>query len=287
MRTRLATLLSLSATLTLALTVALAGCASEPAPGDADAPTQLGKADSAGAAEASLSFNADWTITQLGTLTAGGRVRVHYDVARLPRCRTWYRGYPAWDIVLSARSDAASAPLTETAVTTLTPERERIGTDVILTVPSARQLELWFHASDEGGCSEWDSDYGRNFRFAIAQPLPTLRFAADWSTSGAAELRAGQDFLLSYDVARLGQCRAGYNGYQTWNVNARYRFDGGPVSEASLTETVGMYGRQAAPARIAAPPGARHLEVWFVNSDRGGCVAYDSAYGANYHFDLR
>ena len=87
-------------------------------------------------------------------------------------------------------------------------------------------------------------------------------------------------------VSRLPTCRATYNGYQTWDVIAHYRFDGGEVHDASVTTSLSDYERIAGAARIALPAGARSLEMWFENTDRTGCDTWDSRYGANYVFSL-
>lgn len=158
----------------------------------------------------------------------------------------------------------------------------RTPVDATIDVPPGKDLAVWFHASDAGGCSQWDSAYERNYHFALAEGDRTFRFNADWSTS---TFGSGDSLLLAYDPVRLWQCRATYNGLAAWDVVAHYRFDGGPEQFASLTAPENG-SRVAIPARITRPSGARHLEVWFENHDRTGCHAWDSRYGANYHFDL-
>jgi hypothetical protein len=232
-----------------------------------------------------LAFGADWSVTQTGTLVAGGRAIVRYDVARLPKCRTYYRGHWAWDIVADYAADggfAREVPLTKELAT-----GERVGVDVVIDVPIGRDLAVWFQSSDEGGCHEWDSSYGRNYHFAIESSGPALHFRTDWSIGIEGTPASGGDVWIDYELARLATCRATYNGYQTWDVMVAYRFDGGPIQQASLTTVVGMTGRGPAPARLHVPAGARELTVWFENVDRSGCHAWDSAYGANYRFSLR
>src|SRR5262245_33305096 len=56
-----------------------------------------------------LAFNADFTQSASGTVTSGGKAIIRYDVSRLPKCRTWYRGYPAWDILAYYAVDGGSA----------------------------------------------------------------------------------------------------------------------------------------------------------------------------------
>lgn len=257
----------------------LVGCGAQPA----GAPAAIEAADSV--PPPTLTFAADWSVTQSAPLVSGGQAVLHYDLARLPDCRFWYRGYPAWDIVAYWSVDGG--PVASSAVTKLD-GTDRVGTDVTFAVPPGHDLALWFHASDEGGCSEWDSDYGRNFHFALAPGAPTVHFRwPGWAHDVDGTLAAGGDVIVDYDIRRLPSCRQDYNGYQTWDVTVGYRFDGGPAASASLTATPSDYERVQAPARIATPAGAHTMELWFENHDRTGCRSWDSAFGANYVFDLQ
>jgi len=40
------------------------------------------------------------------------------------------------------------------------------------------------------------------------------------------------------------------------------------------------------PAVLDVPAAASEVEVWFENQDYYGCKAWDSLFGANYHFEL-
>src|SRR5207249_1757006 len=100
------------------------------------------------------------------------------------------------------------------------------------------------------------------------------------------EPHADSDLLIDYDLARLPWCRQDYNGLPTWDVHANYRFDHGPITGISLTAQSPLEGRIAVPTRIHAPAGAQLLELWFENTDRTGCRAWDSDYGRNYRFEL-
>jgi hypothetical protein len=258
----------------------LVGCGGQPG----SVAAALQSAD--GGAAPTLAFAADWSVTQSAPIVSGGQAVIHYDLARLPHCRAWYRGYPAWDIVAYWSTDGgpgASAP-----VTMLTADRQRVATDVAITVAPGHDLALWFHASDEGGCSEWDSDYGRDFHVALAPGLPTVHFRwPDFSDDVDGTLAAGAELVIDYDLRRLPWCRQDYNGHPTWDVTVGYRFDGGAAATASLTTTPSDYQRVQAPARITAPAGAHTMELWFENHDRTGCQRWDSAYGANYSFALQ
>lgn len=239
----------------------------------------------ASAPSPTLVFAADWSVTQSAPVISGGKATVRYDLARLPHCRTQYRGFPAWDIEARWATDGGVAH--SLPVTTLSSDGTRVGTDITIDVPPGRDLALWFHASDESGCEEWDSSYGRNYHVALVADAPVVHFR--WPGFGddvEGSLAAGADLLIDYDIRRLPVCRQDYNGLQTWDVTVGYRFDGGAAASASLTTTPTPYERLAAPARIAAPAGARTMELWFENHDRAGCQRWDSAYGSNYRFTL-
>lgn len=230
-----------------------------------------------------ISFGADWSVKASGPIASGGKATLHYDIARLPTCRMRYRGYDAWGISAYYAVDGGFA---RTVPVTQLLGQDNVAIDATIDVPAGKDLAIWFHASDEGGCSTWDSSYGKDFHFALVQDAPVLHFEGDGSVTKDGTLEAGKDVLLDYDLARLPTCRATYNGYQTWDVVAHVRFDGGPVRDIPVTAASGMYGRVAVPARVTIPAGAHELEAWFDNTDRSGCHAWDSAYGANYRFAL-
>lgn len=231
-----------------------------------------------------LSFAADWSVTQSAPVVSGGKATIHYDVARLPNCRATYHGFPAWGISAYYAVDggqAFSVPVTQFA------NGQVNGVDATFDVPPGRDLAIWFGASDEYGCTQWDSSYERNFHFALVADAPALHFRfPGWTNDQSAPLRAGGDFLVDYDIRRLPFCRQGYNGYQTWDVTVGWQFDDGSAGGATLTSSPTPYQRVQAPARIAAPTAAHSVQLWFANNDRTGCQTWDSAYGSNYRFDL-
>ncbi|WP_171410112.1 MULTISPECIES: DUF6209 family protein [Myxococcus] len=115
---------------------------------------------------------------------------------------------------------------------------------------------------------------------AAAQTTPTsITFDGDWNETPSVELiPVGEQVVVNDDISHLPECRATYNG-PAWAMVAQCRFDNGPIQETVVTGS----GRSA-PTAITAPAGARHLEMWFRNTDRSSCVSYDSSYGSNYHF---
>jgi hypothetical protein len=258
--------------------VLLAGCGGQLRNTD----SEITSADTA--ATATLTFAADWSVTQSAPVVSGGKATIHYDLERLPHCRAQYHGGPAWGIVAFWAVDGGQA---FTAPVEQFQGGVNVPVDVTLDVPPGGDLAVWFLNSDEFGCSEWDSNYGRNFHFALVQAAPAIHFRwPGWSDDQSAPLRAGGDFLVDYDIRRLPYCRQDYNGLQSWDVTVGYRFDDGTSGSASLTATPTDYQRIQAPAHLAAPTGATSVELWFENHDRTGCQSWDSAYGSNYRFAL-
>lgn len=237
----------------------------------------------ASAATPIVTFGADWSITQSAPLVAGQPAILRYDTNRQPLCRAVYHGLPAWAITGSFRGDDSAN------VTTVVVNNGSIATnvvDVAITVPYGPDLSIWFHSSDEYGCSSWDSNYGQNYHFAVQSP-PTLHFKAGGPESLAGTLQSGQPLAVDYDLNRLTTCRSTYQGYQAWSISVHYRFDGGPVTTAALTQPADYNRLGPLTAVLAAPAGAHTVEMWFENNDAQGCQAWDSRYGQNYSYTLQ
>jgi uncharacterized protein YraI len=267
----------------LALLAVAAGCGGQPRNSDSEI-TSADSTPTAPPPAPTLTFAADWSVAQSGPVLSGDKAIIHYDVARLPNCRATYHGLPAWGISAYYAVDGGQAfnvPVTQFQNGTV------VGIDATFNVPPGRDLAVWFGASDEYGCQQWDSSYGQNFHFALVADAPTLHFRwPSWQTEQSAPLASGRDFLVDYDIRRLPFCRQDYNGMQTWDVIVQYQFDGGAVQSASLTSAPNDYSRAQAPARLSVPAGAATVELWFENHDRTGCQTWDSAYGANYRFSI-
>lgn len=156
----------------------LGACATSPAgaPGSAGTPGG-GKADDPNGIP-TLSFNADWSVTQSAPLVEGGQMQIHYAPERLPDCRgTSDTGEDTWQIVGHYLLDGVEPAYDDLAVTQLTgngrlepPTTEPV--DVVMDVPlgtfgGAHDLAIWFVNSDATGCTAYDSDYGQNFHFTL------------------------------------------------------------------------------------------------------------------------
>ena len=105
--------------------------------------------------------------------------------------------------------------------------------------------------------------------------------AADWSVTVRGELREGARVRIEYDPERLTGCRGTYYGREAWAIHVAYRIDGGEVRRQHLApDAPGMTD----PYVVLDARG--ELEMWFENTSRWGCIAYDSDYGRNYRFEV-
>jgi hypothetical protein len=117
-------------------------------------------------------------------------------------------------------------------------------------------------------------------------PTPTIDFNANWSIQQSSAVTSGGKAVIHYDIARLATCRATYMAFPAWDISANWNVDGGIGYNASVTvPNAGNTARVGQDITIDVPPG-RTLNMWFVNSDESGCLAYDSNYGRNFSFEL-
>jgi hypothetical protein len=109
----------------------------------------------------------------IGKLVAGKPVRLHYDLERLTTCRTGgYAGGKSWHI--EAHGEVDGRPLAGIAdVTDGSQWGQVTQRDVLFLLPQGNDLALWFRNAGQdyyhGGpaCEAWDSNWGRNYHFAI------------------------------------------------------------------------------------------------------------------------
>lgn len=116
------------------------------------------------------------SVSVTGTPTEGGTLELTYDDGRLPQCRgTLNDGRPAWSI--TGYASVNGGPATSFPVAGFSPSGQPLPGSTTLQLSEQGELQVWFHISNVWGCSAWDSDYGRNFRFAVASKHSN---PADW-----------------------------------------------------------------------------------------------------------
>ncbi len=234
--------------------------------------------------ESTLSFRADGNqILSNPPLFAGGRLRVEYDPNRLAGCRGSHAG--AWSIIVHLR-EKPSGTLTSRVMGS----SGNLLSSTFAVGEEAEWLEIWFENTDDQGCRDFDNRSGANYQFQTVVPtgLSRVLFPADWNESAQPAIVAGGLMQLDYDPARLRLCRATYNGGRTWNILAHWAFSPGGQRSSIPLFAGDYYAGEEAILRplLTVPEDAESVEVWFVNSDRAGCVAWDSNLGDNYRFPV-
>lgn len=145
--------------LTAISALALGGCTA-PA---AEEPAELGTSEAALGEAGTLTFAADHTVKLSGSLAKGKKVRVAYDASRLTQCRGEQNGKPAWSITGFWKIGGGAVHTFEAGG--LSPSN---GTEEpVLALDASGDLQIWFQNVNRWGCSAYDSDFGKNYHFAI------------------------------------------------------------------------------------------------------------------------
>lgn len=117
------------------------------------------------------------------------------------------------------------------------------------------------------------------------EAAPVLTFGADWSAKLSGSLRAGRTVTVAYDAARASECAGTQGGNPAYSTTGYAKLGDGPV------QTFWAGGNQPFPgvkSEFSIPKGrGGDLAVWFETVNRWGCHSFDSAFGANYHFDMK
>jgi len=148
-------------------------------------------------------------------------------------------------------------------------------------------------AAPSGSDGDEAATYGQSLtqeRAADTTPAPTLTFTADWKET-ATPLVAGEEARVSYDPARLPECRGqlGYGGNEpSWSIDGFYMVNG-----INFNAPLGVAGASLLDEHL--PPGALPaftllfagtLQMWFENGDAFGCNTWDSDYGNDFSFPV-
>ena len=252
-----------------------------------DSTTLPADADLSTPPPATLYFAPDWKQSVSDTVYAGATLAVEASPTRFPKCGI------SGTVTVSALLDDGSV------IESTLNQRTQWWAAGSLAIPTgAHQIQLWLRSERADGCVEYDSNFEKNYSFAVHAWDPiTVHFKSDWSELADAPLVAGGVLVVDYDMARLPKCRDSYRDIPTWDVLAHLRFDTGEQMTQTVANWDAPYGvkKTAAPglAVFPIPEGARHVELWFENSEwtpgyplPAGCPAWDSNYGKNYPFEI-
>jgi hypothetical protein len=160
-----------------------------------------------------------------------------------------------------------------------------------IAVDEAGDLAVWFQVTNASGCSNYDSDLGKNYHFAVApSPVSSSRIVFDADPSRAPRatgaLTAGTKIEIDYPEARLAGCRGSLaGGAPAWTVTGFASINGEPAKSfyvAGYSPDPSQTGKKP----IVELPRAGRLSLWFQVTSRYGCQAWDSNLGSNYTFDV-
>lgn len=115
-----------------------------------------------------------------GTLEQSSTLQIIYDPARLPFIRLTRNGLPAWGIDATVRFHPGVETYAAGVVKNLAESGSgpRIPVDPVpapmnvMVPPDAMAVEMWFANTDIYGATSWDSRYGQNYWFQVAQAGP-------------------------------------------------------------------------------------------------------------------
>ncbi len=117
---------------------------------------------------------------QNGDITQNGVLTLNYEPDRLPNIRGTHNGFPAWDITGTVRFRPGLEIYSQSLVKKLEvanglttplspPQQLPFNIDV---PPDAMAVEMWFLNTGIFGEQAWDSRYGQNYWFGVAQAGP-------------------------------------------------------------------------------------------------------------------
>lgn len=111
----------------------------------------------------------------------------------------------------------------------------------------------------------------------------TITFQEDFRVALDGALQAGKSVRVNYDTDRLTACRGELNGGPGWSITGYWRIDGGPIRSF---EAGGFSPSHGTSEPVLPLDRSGDLEMWFENTSRWGCRAFDSDFGQNFHFTV-
>ena len=133
------------------------------------------------------------------------------------------------------------------------------------------------------GCSvpEAEGDDVESTEAALGEAA-TITFDGAWNERVTGELQKGKKVKVVYDAGRLTTCRGEVNGGPGWAITGFWRIGEGPIR---MFEAGGLSPSGGADQAFVLDASG-DLQIWFQNTSRWGCSAYDSNHGQNYHFGV-
>lgn len=108
-----------------------------------------------------------------------------------------------------------------------------------------------------------------------------IGFDASYRTSVEGSLRVDGKVTVTYDPSRLTTCRGEEGGRPQWAISLVWRL-GTLTGESPIAGLMAPAGNEV----TLDLPHTGDLEIWFRNTNKYGCVGWDSDYGRNYHFQV-
>ncbi len=126
---------------------------------------------------ATIQFLNDWQQAQNGSIERNGRLKIEYDLQRLPHCFTKRHSAEFGEITAYVRFHPRGEVVSGSVVAPVH-DRENPPWMIINHKPApfeaavpddATQAEVWFHNFSEvsGRCDAWDSRFGENYWFEV------------------------------------------------------------------------------------------------------------------------
>jgi|HubBroStandDraft_2_1064218.scaffolds.fasta_scaffold84058_1 hypothetical protein len=134
-------------------------------------------------ATGTITFGTGWSQSMSGSLNAGGKLVVDYDLGRMPQCEgVTTDGVSAWNTQAYAYFLPGGELLQGTVKGPYDSVNNAWQSQVFETdIPyDATRVALWFETSGDGCATGWDSDYGQNYDYAVGPAL----FAPETGPSG-------------------------------------------------------------------------------------------------------
>jgi hypothetical protein len=127
-----------------------------------DGPASSDEQDFTEVEPATISFDADFKEEVDGTLVDGGTAVLAYDDERVSECQAVQGGIPQYAVTAYYRIDGGKTKTIVVAGLNATKEPT-------IELDGAGELEVWFEATSKHGCHVWDSDFGNNYWFEVAE----------------------------------------------------------------------------------------------------------------------